>query len=470
MIIFYDVSRILSRRFSKHATGIDRVDINYAFYLKNHNNTQFIYQKRNHFYLLIDKGLINHLYNVWINNNIFAKTEIKTLYLLDNERKTRKFVSNKLSSYLEKNRSFKKIYINTSHNYSNTLESFFYFKQKNELIYLSFIHDLIPVEYPEYTRFTSINRYNSLFKIALKTSDIVFTNSNATLQAIKKFCCVNDIPIPQSYVNYIGIEETFITKAKESNDKYFLDNTNYFVYTSTIEPRKNHILLLNIWRDWSRRSSDIPKLVLIGKRGWGNYDLFNFLDQSPHIRKYVIELNNLNDNEMIQITKHSLGLLYPSFVEGWGMPIVEAIALNKPVICSDIAAHRESGQNLVNYLSPLDGIGWQKEIEKLYKKVYVDQPVLYKSYIFPTWKAHFIFMNKTLNKAKYVKYDSLNAEISQFQSVQESHSQRLNHLLEKLFPKRKMIKLINNPIEFFEDSKIILLRKFGSYLRNISSK
>lgn len=58
-------------------------------------------------------------------------------------------------------------------------------------------------------------------------------------------------------------------------------------------------------------------------------------------------------------------MLFPSFVEGWGMPLVEALAMKIPVICSDIEAFRESGQMLAKYISPIDAKCWQNEIIKI---------------------------------------------------------------------------------------------------------
>jgi hypothetical protein len=65
---------------------------------------------------------------------------------------------------------------------------------------------------------------------------------------------------------------------------------------------------------------------------------------------------------MVDQIKSSKATLSPSFGEGWGLPIVESLAMGVPVICSDIAVHQECGQGLATYIHPLDGLGWYKEI------------------------------------------------------------------------------------------------------------
>jgi len=111
-------------------------------------------------------------------------------------------------------------------------------------------------------------------------------------------------------------------------------------------------------------AADIPKLSIIGRRGWHNEDVFRLLEKSPAIQQYVTVYNNLKDDEMIKEIKSSRATLFPSFGEGWGLPIVESMAMGVPVICSDIPVHRECSQGLATYIHPLDGLGWQQEILK----------------------------------------------------------------------------------------------------------
>src|SRR5205823_1024035 len=137
----------------------------------------------------------------------------------------------------------------------------------------------------------------------------------------------------------------------------------YFVYVSTIEARKNHLLLLNLWRRLAAELGNAaPQLILIGQRGWETENVVDMLDRCPALRGAVIEHNVLPDSEMVRLLQGARALLLPSFAEGFGFPVIEALALGVPVLCSDIPALRETGGAVPEYLDPLDGPGWRAAI------------------------------------------------------------------------------------------------------------
>jgi glycosyltransferase involved in cell wall biosynthesis len=107
-----------------------------------------------------------------------------------------------------------------------------------------------------------------------------------------------------------------------------------------------------------------PKLVIIGARGWHNQNTFDFIDKCDSIRSLVHVHSNVSDDFVIAEQKKSKAALFPSFGEGWGLPIAEALSLGVPMICSDLPVHRESRQGLAEYLSPIDGNGWRDIIKK----------------------------------------------------------------------------------------------------------
>jgi glycosyltransferase involved in cell wall biosynthesis len=140
----------------------------------------------------------------------------------------------------------------------------------------------------------------------------------------------------------------------------------YFVFLGTIEPRKNHLLLLNVWRRLVEETKDgnapIPKLVLIGRRGWENENIVDMLDRCPALKDHVIEASRLPDPDAQDLMRQACALVLPSFVEGFGLPIAEALEMGVPVLCSDIPAHREVGGAVPEFIDPLDGPGWLRAI------------------------------------------------------------------------------------------------------------
>jgi glycosyltransferase involved in cell wall biosynthesis len=86
------------------------------------------------------------------------------------------------------------------------------------------------------------------------------------------------------------------------------------------------------------------------------------LDRSPALRGVVIEHNAMPDGEMVRLVKGARALLLPSFAEGFGFPLIEALELGVPALCSDIPALRETGAGVPEFLDPLDGPGWRRAI------------------------------------------------------------------------------------------------------------
>lgn len=106
----------------------------------------------------------------------------------------------------------------------------------------------------------------------------------------------------------------------------------------------------------------VPRLAIIGRRGWENEQILDLLDRSSIIRPFVEEVSSCGDGELAALVRGAKGLLMPSFAEGYGMPIAEALSAGTPVIASDIAAHREVGRSAADYIDPLDGIAWKQTI------------------------------------------------------------------------------------------------------------
>jgi glycosyltransferase involved in cell wall biosynthesis len=140
----------------------------------------------------------------------------------------------------------------------------------------------------------------------------------------------------------------------------------YFVYVSTIQPRKNHALLLRVWDLIVRQHGDrSPKLLLIGARGWGNEAVFERLDDLQELSGYVIELNDLSDPEKNHYLSNANGFLFPSFDEGFGMPLIEAASFGLPIVASDLDVFRELLGDQFVALPTTDAAGWMERVVDL---------------------------------------------------------------------------------------------------------
>ena len=105
-----------------------------------------------------------------------------------------------------------------------------------------------------------------------------------------------------------------------------------------------------------------PKLVLVGIRGWDNENVLDMLERCDELEKTVVEAPRLSTPALRQLMAGCEAVLMPSFAEGFGLPVAEAVATGTPVIASDIDVFRTIDSSLVQRVDPLDGLGWLEAI------------------------------------------------------------------------------------------------------------
>ena len=133
----------------------------------------------------------------------------------------------------------------------------------------------------------------------------------------------------------------------------------------TIEGRKNHLLLLKVWQKLvSDLGRSAPDLVLIGQRGWEADDVFKILDRPGRLKGHVHELGRCDDATMQAWLAGARALLMPSHIEGFGIPVIEALQCGLPVIASDLPVFREIAGTIPLYLDPADTEAWHGAINR----------------------------------------------------------------------------------------------------------
>ncbi|WP_253442695.1 glycosyltransferase family 4 protein [Pseudomonas nitroreducens] len=150
---------------------------------------------------------------------------------------------------------------------------------------------------------------------------------------------------------YLGSELDLVRDTSALDGKLtrmFDDGDPVYLMVSTIEPRKNHVYLLDafdlLWAEGSN-----ARLCIIGRIGWKCEDLIARIRSHPELNKRLFMFNKLNDRGLEYAYAHSRALVFPSYVEGFGLPLVEAMQRNLPVMASDIPVFREVGGDFVAY-------------------------------------------------------------------------------------------------------------------------
>lgn len=268
--------------------------------------------------------------------------------------------------------------------------------QRLDARFLCMVHDLIPLEYPEYARPGGAALHRRRIETVASHADAVIVNSAATGQSLQPWLERTGREVPV-HVALLGTTDMVARKEAATTDA-----RPYLVCLGTIEGRKNHLLLLHLWRQFAATlpQSRIPRLLIIGKRGWENEQVLDLLDRSPALHGLVEELPGCPDAMLGTLLAGANGLLMPSFAEGFGMPIAEALAMGVPVLCSDLPAHREVGGTAADYLDPLDGPGWSARIldyagKGEHWRAQIERIGAWKR---PTWPEHFQVVKRAIEQ------------------------------------------------------------------------
>ncbi|MCC7007170.1 MAG: glycosyltransferase family 4 protein [Ottowia sp.] len=262
-----------------------------------------------------------------------------------------------------------------------------------------FVHDLIPITHPEYCRIGEFSKHHTRINHVLQLARGVITNSQATLDELNVYAHRTGQQMP------IAISAPLASALLPSQHNSTRPITaSYFVMLSTIEPRKNHSLILQLWRKLSEQmGSATPKLVIIGQRGWDCDHVVNLLTRCTALREHVLELPSCTDTQLALYLQHARALLFPSFIEGYGMPLIEALTLGLPVIASDLPVFREIAGDIPDYLDALDGLGWMaaiKDYNNTNSAARAAQCQRMTHFVSPTWSTHFRLVESLLTTLK----------------------------------------------------------------------
>lgn len=262
-----------------------------------------------------------------------------------------------------------------------------------EAIYL--VHDLIPITHPQFCRPGEAEKHCVRMKNALASATGIIGNSRATLDELCTFATRHAIPMAPSMAAWIsGHQHTAPVRPRRLERPYFLT-------LGTIEGRKNHILLLQLWqRLIASMGPDTPILLIVGQRGWQAEAATEILGRVADPAGIVRELGHCDDLELQELLAGAEALLMPSFAEGFGLPVIEALQAGTPVIASDLPVYREIVGDIPTYLEPLDLHGWESAIREFLSSSNERsrQKLAMKRFRPPDWAQHFAAVEDWLDE------------------------------------------------------------------------
>lgn len=220
---------------------------------------------------------------------------------------------------------------------------------------ISVIYDLIPLTHPQFCDAGLVKVFNEWFDWIARTADGYVAISTTIRDEVRQEMTrrIGAAQVQQQWFDYFHLgSELDLSDARSAVDpgllQMFKSKDPVFLMVSTIEPRKNHAYLLDAFeRAWAAGSR--ARLCIVGKIGWKCEALVERIRQHPQLNQRLFMFNTLSDKSLEHAYTHATSLVFPSYVEGFGLPLVEAMQRGLPAMASDIPVFREIGGEYMAY-------------------------------------------------------------------------------------------------------------------------
>ncbi|MEX2006660.1 MAG: glycosyltransferase family 1 protein [Candidatus Saccharimonadales bacterium] len=214
--------------------------------------------------------------------------------------------------------------------------NFVVFPVRKKVKTIAFIHDLSFIHFSEYTQVKNLTYMQKFVPYSIDRASHIITISQSTKNQIVEHYKVSPgkISIITPAINHSQFYQRPMHEISEIRKKYKLP-TKYILYASTLEPRKN---IEGILRSYSALGDDLKMeygLVLAGGKGWKDESIFKTIDELRSAGENIITTGYVPDEDLPAIYSGATLFVYPSFYEGFGIPLLEAMACGVPVITSN---------------------------------------------------------------------------------------------------------------------------------------
>lgn len=272
-------------------------------------------------------------------------------------------------------------------------------QQQKKIRVAAVMYDTVPVVMPELcTRVTEID-FNREIKGAVKTIDLWISISKNTKKDLLRYIASksirkvaeHDVITLGSDINTGGSSRSPFKSSKEPKD--------FILLVSTLEARKNQQIAYQVVKLAEERGETLPPIVLVGKHGWHSDDLVSILKRDKTLKNKIIWLESADDSMLRWLYQNCLFTVYPSFYEGWGLPVAESVAYGKFCLASHSSSIPEVAGDLIDYFSPYDASALLEKIlhYSLDKSALKSREKNLSKYSQPTWKSTAAEVNRILS-------------------------------------------------------------------------
>lgn len=224
-----------------------------------------------------------------------------------------------------------------------------------------YIYDLIPITYAQYCMQALTDAFTLAFSETARLLSFALTISSFVADEVTSYLDKHEIPRfpvePVLLAHELRFEDRSARPASRrqaSATVKCIADIPFVLCVCTIEARKNHTYLFSIWQRMIDAGLAVPDLVFVGRPGWRVGELMADIEDSSYLDGRLHILNGLSDDELASLYDQCLFTAFPSFVEGWGLPVGESLAHGKVCVASSTSSVPEVGGPHAIYVDPFD--------------------------------------------------------------------------------------------------------------------
>jgi alpha-1,2-rhamnosyltransferase len=252
------------------------------------------------------------------------------------------------------------------------------------------IYDLIPITHPDFVGRRHVERFRRWLHRAADHTDFFLAISNTVKKELhsylQEFCPGQAWPEERFHSFILGSDLLTATcgAVRDSICRVF-DGGSTYLMVGAIEPRKNQPFLVDAFDSLWQRGVD-ARLCLVGGFTKALVELHQRLAAHVELGRRLFYFSDVNDSELDYCYEKTRALVYPSIVEGFGLPIIEALQHGKPVLASDTPIHREVGGEFCAFFDLSSTKALVESIVQLEEIGRLSNVRSAADYVAPTWK------------------------------------------------------------------------------------
>lgn len=238
-------------------------------------------------------------------------------------------------------------------------------KRRYGFRYVTMCHDLIPLRYPAFLKDEVVRDFRRHWQAILPAADCVLVLSRAVERDIRNYCHEQGLALARVAVTPPGCD--MAGSAPAATLPAGLARGRYALFVATVEPRKGHAMLLDVWKrlvDEGAPQRHGFKLAIVGRPGWKMDDVLRRLGEPAEFAGTVVLLAEASDAVLARLYRDCAFGVLPSIYEGYGMPLVESFACGRTVIASTGGSLPEVAGAFAPCLPPGDSEAWYAMLDR----------------------------------------------------------------------------------------------------------